>query len=182
MKRTRLVSISLALILSCALMTPAAIAGPRGWPHHSYRHSHHHAGGFWPGLAIGMGAAVLGSSIYHHYNSPRYVYVEPVDPCLDDRPYPPCRRYAPDAPYDDRGRRPESWEPRPGEMEDAPDTVDETAEADDRTAAEGHYHTETYWRDGYYDPEGQWVEGGYVERSRQWVQTAPVDDGTGGGR
>ena len=180
MKRTRLVSIALVFMLGCALMIPAAVAGHRDWRHRPYHHSYHHPhfSGFWPGLAIGMGAAVLGSSIYYAYNFPRYVVVEPpvgaAGPCPGDRPYPPCRRYEPGAPYDDdRGEGLESRRPQPDEPENEPDAIDDTSQAEDRTSENGHYYTETYGQDGYYDPDGRWVAGRYIERSRQWVNSGP---------
>lgn len=78
-KWTLLVSVFVCLAL---LSASTAWAGGRGGyhgRHHGYRY--HHGKHFWPGVAIGVGAAMVGAAILQSTTPPTtYVYQSPVPP------------------------------------------------------------------------------------------------------
>ena len=166
MNRNRLFSFGMALILSICLIAPTADAGRwggHGRPYH-HHHNHRHYGAFWPGFAFGIGAGIIGSSIYYGY--PRYVYVEPpvtaVVPYPEPRPCPPPYACPPPNPPSDSSRY------TPPEETPPSGAVPRTRH---QNSNDGYYYTETFWEEGHYDMNGRWVDGHYVQREKRWVRS-----------
>ncbi|MEE4111966.1 MAG: hypothetical protein V2I40_04075 [Desulfobacteraceae bacterium] len=71
--KTKMLLISLVIALfASALASSSALAGSK------QKHR-------WEGVAIGVGAAILGHAIYQAHQQPRVVYVEPERTCRDNR-------------------------------------------------------------------------------------------------
>lgn len=76
MKKRSRVTLIFLLMLSIMLLANSAVAGSK------QRHR-------WEGVAIGIGAALLGSALYHHNKS--YTRYEPAPVHVSKRPHPPRR-------------------------------------------------------------------------------------------
>jgi len=80
MKQKSLIIILITIVLSLSLIVPSAWAGSK------QRHR-------WQGVAIGIGAAVLGSALLHNYSDPPPKVVYRYAPPRNRHYYPPRHRH-----------------------------------------------------------------------------------------
>ena len=135
MKKTNLFILTIISFFAFSVLTTPAHAG---------RTQHHR----WQGVAIGLGAAIIGGAIYQHHQNhysykpappPRSVYVAPPRAYKRHKPYKPHKRY---------GR----WEMR-------------------RDWVEPTY--ESVWNPAHYNQRGEWIEGHWIEvidKPGYWIE------------